>query len=419
MTILLVSGSLDEKFYTELEGFRMQHPETSVLCTDSIEQADQLMQSHPVDLLASDMDLPHENGLELFSRYKKLYPELKYIGLVSSLDFIQIQRLLEIGCCQILRHPVEVGKLMDCAGQLFQDIQTEKSAMAKRQIQFAMMDRRWRFVLEHQFWINLFMTKTSKNIQAVNEHIQMLGLQVDPEGCYRPVLLNILGEKPFNRWDDENGLWKIVALLQRCLDGDGRLPGINATYYDDSRAIFLFPDLSPPLMRRYLMRWLESCKEKMGIHANCCVGRPCSFLMLCDEMPSLLREADLQPDSQPVSWTDGSDDKGNELLIRTLKQYIDEHLDHELSRKELSNQVFLSESYISHVWRSITGSSLKDYVTTVKMERAKEMLRDTTLSVSQIALMLGYTHFSYFSSTFKKKNNLTPAEYRKKFLESR
>ena len=113
------------------------------------------------------------------------------------------------------------------------------------------------------------------------------------------------------------------------------------------------------------------------------------------------------------AWTDESEDKGNEVLIRTLKKYIDEHLDHELSRKELANSVFLSESYISHIWRSVTGSSLKDYITTMKIEQAKKMLRETGYSISQIALMLGYTHFAYFSSTFKKKTGFTPAEDRK------
>ena len=65
-----------------------------------------------------------------------------------------------------------------------------------------MQDSRWRFVLEHQFWINLFMTKTSKNLHAVNEHIEMLGLDIETEKCYRPILLNIFGQKPFHRWDD-------------------------------------------------------------------------------------------------------------------------------------------------------------------------------------------------------------------------
>ena len=46
--------------------------------------------------------------------------------------------------------------------------------------------------------------------------------------------------------------------------------------------------------------------------------------MLCDEMPFLLKTSELQPNSQLIAWTDESEDKGNEVLIRTLKKYIDD-----------------------------------------------------------------------------------------------
>lgn len=376
------------------------------------------MQNVTIDLLVSDMDLPAEDGVQLFSRYQHLRPELKYIGLVSSLDFQRTQRLLEIGCYQILRLPVYFQQLAECILPLYHDIQNQKDNSAKERFQVAIQDSRWRFVLEHQFWINLFMTKTSKNAQTVTEHLHMLGLHMNVEGHYRPILFNIFKQKPFNRWDDANGLPQILQLLKTAARENNGPATIYSTYYDNSRALFLFPDSPPSFIRKCVRQWLESCKTVMGLDANCCIGRPHRFLRLCDEMPFLLKTSELQPNSQLISWTDEEEDEGNDILIRTLKKYIDEHLDHELSRKELADQVFLSESYISHIWRSATGSSLKDYVTTMKMEQAKRMLRETAYSISQIALMLGYTHFAYFSSTFKKKTGITPAEYRKQGEQS-
>lgn len=413
MTVLIVSQHLDAAFQKDQNAFLCQHPEIQIYCTESIENADQVMQNSAADLLVSDMDLPGEDGVQLFSRYQRIQPGLKYVCIVSSLDFMQTQRLLEIGCFQILRLPVCFQQLVDCILPLRHNIQKQKSNDTKQQFQLAMQDSRWRFVLEHQFWINLFMTKTSKNLHAVNEHIEMLGLDIETEKCYRPILLNIFGQKPFHRWDDINGLPQILQLLKAAAHENNCPTNINGTYYDDSRALFLFPDLPPPSIAKCVGKWLEKCAGILELHANCCIGRPRSFLLLCDEMPFLLKTSELQPNSQLIAWTDESEDKGNEVLIRTLKKYIDEHLDHELSRKELANSVFLSESYISHIWRSVTGSSLKDYITTMKIEQAKKMLRETGYSISQIALMLGYTHFAYFSSTFKKKTGFTPAEYRK------
>lgn len=411
MTLLITSNVLDKIFYTEQTPLQIDASEVEILTAATIQQSDELIRSQMINVLVFDVNLLNEISAQTLAHYKEIHSQIKLVCLANSLNFIQTQQLFEMGCSQILRYPISFTQFIANIQQLFNNKQDEKIRTDKQPFQFSMLGNRWRFVLEHQFWINLFMTKTSKNIQAVNEHIKMLGLQIDTEACYRPILVNILGQKPFSRWDDTNGLDQMIQLFQAISNQK-----INATYYDDNRAMFLLSDISPHMIRSFLLNWLESCKKEMNLDMNCCIGRPRSFLMLCEEMPLLLKTSDLQPKSQQISWTDGTDAKEDEALIQAIKQYIFEHMDHTLSRKELANHVFLSESYISHVWRNSTGSSLKDYVTTVKMEQAKKMLRETNLSISEIALMLGYTHFSYFSSTFKKKNLLTPAEYRKQFF---
>lgn len=411
MTILIISNVLDKTFYTEQTQLQMEVSEIEILTATTIKQSDELIRSQMINVLVFDVNLLNEISAQTLAHYKDIHSQIKFVCLANSLNFIQTQQLFEMGCSQILRYPISFTQFIANIQQLFNKIPDEKIETDKQPFQFSTLGKRWRFVLEHQFWINLFMTKTSKNIQAVNEHIKMLGLQIDTEACYRPILVNILGQKPFSRWDDTNGLDQMIQLFQAISNQK-----INATYYDDNRAMFLLPDISPHMIRSFILNWLESCKKEMNLDMNCCIGRPRSFLMLCEEMPLLLKNSDLQPKSQQISWTDDTDAKEDEALIQAIKQYIFEHMDHTLSRKELANHVFLSESYISHVWRNSTGSSLKDYVTTIKMEQAKKMLRETNLSISEIALMLGYTHFSYFSSTFKKKNLLTPAEYRKQFF---
>lgn len=100
-------------------------------------------------------------------------------------------------------------------------------------------------------------------------------------------------------------------------------------------------------------------------------------------------------------------------IVLQLKKYIESHLDHELSRKELADQVYLSESYVSHLWCEQTGGTLTDYVTRCKIQRAKQLLTTSQLPVSIIAMRVGYANFSYFSKVFKKAVGLSPVEYRK------
>lgn len=100
-------------------------------------------------------------------------------------------------------------------------------------------------------------------------------------------------------------------------------------------------------------------------------------------------------------------------LVNKLKEYINENLDQNLTRKELAAQIYLSESYVSHLFTKETGESLADYIAGCKIELAKKLLSTTAYPVSVVAMKAGYTNFSYFSKLFKKKTDLTPNEYRK------
>lgn len=105
-------------------------------------------------------------------------------------------------------------------------------------------------------------------------------------------------------------------------------------------------------------------------------------------------------------------DNRQENVVERMKQYIQEHLAEDLSRKQLAGAVYLSEDYVSKLFVSVTGTSIPAYVASCRMEKAQEYLKYTDLSVSKIAMNVGYSNFSYFSKTFRDYTGCTPNEYR-------
>lgn len=101
-----------------------------------------------------------------------------------------------------------------------------------------------------------------------------------------------------------------------------------------------------------------------------------------------------------------------EYIVEKLKRYIEDHLEADLSRKELSKIVYLSEDYLSKIFAAETGSSISNYVTGRRIARARQYLAETSMSVSQIAMKVGYSNFSYFSKSFRDLTGKTPNEYR-------
>ena len=71
-------------------------------------------------------------------------------------------------------------------------------------------------------------------------------------------------------------------------------------------------------------------------------------------------------------------------------RYINENLKEDLSRKTLAKAVYLSEDYVSKIFTNVTGISISNYVASCRMQKAQEFLKYSSLTVSKIALEVGY-----------------------------
>lgn len=103
-----------------------------------------------------------------------------------------------------------------------------------------------------------------------------------------------------------------------------------------------------------------------------------------------------------------------EGVVAKIKRYVFEHISQPVSRTEIAASVFLTPDYVSKIFKSETGISLKDYVNEARIEKAKELLLTTAQSVSEIAVAVGFDNFSYFSTLFKKITGVSPSSYNRK-----
>lgn len=94
-------------------------------------------------------------------------------------------------------------------------------------------------------------------------------------------------------------------------------------------------------------------------------------------------------------------------------RYIQSHLEEDISREDIACHVGLNPEYVSRLFKQETGVNLVNYLQTVRLRTACEWLKQSSLSISEIAARLGYDNFAYFSKIFKKFTGLTPSAYRK------
>lgn len=107
------------------------------------------------------------------------------------------------------------------------------------------------------------------------------------------------------------------------------------------------------------------------------------------------------------------DNKGNYSLIGKTTEYISQHYsDPEFAAGEVAEAVHLSRNYFLKVFKEETGSSFMDYVTNIRMENAKRLLKTTDLTVYAISREVGYESQYHFSRKFKNLYGISPNEYR-------
>ena len=98
---------------------------------------------------------------------------------------------------------------------------------------------------------------------------------------------------------------------------------------------------------------------------------------------------------------------------RLAVAYINEHYaDCDLKLPDVLEHLGVSRSYFSTVFKEKTGQSFVEYLTNLRMEKAKEYLRETGLCTYEIAERIGFADPHYFSLTFRRRTGMTPKQYR-------
>ena len=93
--------------------------------------------------------------------------------------------------------------------------------------------------------------------------------------------------------------------------------------------------------------------------------------------------------------------------------YVLDHIEDDISLAIVADNLFLNRTYVSEIFKQKTGIPFTEYVTRVKMERAKIIILQDNLKTYEIAEKLGFKDTEYFSKVFKKSTGMTPTEFRK------
>jgi transcriptional regulator GlxA family with amidase domain len=110
--------------------------------------------------------------------------------------------------------------------------------------------------------------------------------------------------------------------------------------------------------------------------------------------------------------------KARDRRVQVVRVLLEGSFDRKLGLRDMGAEVNLSSWRLAHLFKSETGMSPQRYLTLVRLQRAKDLLETTFLSVQEIGAAVGIRNPSQFTKTFKAAYGMTPVEYRRTQFET-
>lgn len=120
-------------------------------------------------------------------------------------------------------------------------------------------------------------------------------------------------------------------------------------------------------------------------------------------------------DEKPIGVSSGTE----RIDVGEIKAYIDTHYTDQLSLEFLADHFFFQKSYLARIFKETFGMSVGSYIQIVRIGRAKEYLRFSSMNIEEVGIASGYENTNYFSRRFKKVEGCSPSEFRKHWMSGK
>ena len=188
---------------------------------------------------------------------------------------------------------------------------------------------------------------------------------------------------------------------------DIRMPGLSGL-----ELLQEIPDVSPDSKVVIISGYAEFAyaQEAVQHHAYDYLLKPIKEEELSRVMTALLN--DLSEEGTENEDGEGAYVIDNKLIDNVISD-IREHYMEDISLTSLSSKYSISMGNLSKMIKENLKVNFSDYIASLRIQRAKELLRDDSMSIQEIAEIVGYNDYFYFTKVFKKIEGISPSKYRK------
>lgn len=348
-------------------------------------EAIQYVLENPVDLVLSDIRMPLLNGIEMAKEMKIIDKHIIFIFLSGFPEFQYAKEALTLNAFDFLTKPISNTKLIEIMQQAVIHIKQESTNKIAISEGVSFVNRNTLV-----FLLSDTLSEDDKNrIPLIDKNsyscLLIINYEFNPDNT--PTILVL------------NTLCSTLEKLPYCAVATVRIA---------SQLVLLMHDSTSHNETEFLKK-VESTKGQIDSVLNTIDNAHFTV------MQGRVIQSEAEISSSYHEAVQGTSDSGF-MLSEKIKRFLLENMsDNQLSLSSVAQHFLFNPCYLTVVFKKYNGINIYNYLITLRMERAAELLRNTDQRSYEIATQVGYKDSQYFCNSFRKFFSLTTTEYRKQF----
>lgn len=395
-----------------------------VFTAKNMKEAIQCLEREEIPLVLTDIEMPNGTGLQLLEWINEHKPDTVTLFCTSYASFDYAKKAVELHSFDYYLKPIQYEDLQKILEKAVSEVLKRREARARELIQDDLASRKMHFWQDTLFWVDSY-DVTELGFLAESRH-----LSYSVEDRFTLAVLQF--EKEKSRMSDFAGDLErfIIKNISEELCRNAKLQ-IEMLLKCRSNTWTMVLSHSKELPREQISRAFHSLTRCISDTIHCAVTICFAYQSALSDARGRYRELEIfcqdsvrkrtcvididEVQGIKADSAEEEDVQNAEKAVEKVKTYMDEHFCENITRETLSEIVYLSPGYLANSFKKEMGISLGGYLIEKRMERARTLLLEGKMSVSEVAYAVGYDNFAYFSRLFKNKVGISPKEYKREY----
>ncbi len=345
-------------------------------------------ETNKIDVLVCDIDMPLINGIDLAKTLKERIPDLQILFLTGMDTFDYIYKATKIRDSKYILKIEEESTIINTIQELINvHAQIDKQHTEQKQLVETndnLLNEKYHAILYSSLFDN----------DLINE------IDVSPYHFHLIISNKQLNEDLFNKIK--------TIIINRNISEDKLIFQI-----DD----FVFGLLSSNIIAKSLFDEISQiAKKQYDVILNIVINEEKNQINKYKQIYNQMCEITSVTSSTKgyyYLYSNNNEVDDGIKLIETIRNYVYEHTSEDISLRKISEVIHYNESYLSRLFKQLTGKNYKDLVTEIKINKSINLLTKTDMMAKDIAKAVGFESTSHFQYFFKKNKGVTPLEFRR------